>query len=114
MRIRIFGALSPNTPDYLLGTCSTAGLLAFISVGVLIYNAALVFLSPRNVEYAFREYHHMLIPRDGIEAERARAFAEQEWGCYAENRENAMLLRFNSCVPPIRSSWKVHVRAICV
>lgn len=46
-------------------------------------------------------------PWRAIEAseEATARFAEEEWGAHAELRDQAMLLKFNGCVPP-RTAWR--------
>jgi hypothetical protein len=109
--IRRNGAFSPLTSDVTLNLGLLVGTCALVSLGCFVYNASMIFLAPRAVECAFRAMNDTgaivwTYVDAAAEMERYNSFASQEWGVHATNRENPFQLRFNSCVPPFRQSWK--------
>jgi hypothetical protein len=99
-----------QAPPSLVALAMALDLSAVIAFCAWGFNVLRLFRTAVIVERALNDAHQgvLWLNTHPLEAEKARAFAAEEWGPAAEQRDNDFLLfSFNSYVPPLLSQWKV-------
>jgi hypothetical protein len=101
----------PQAPGWVVALFVAVGYVAIIAAVSLGYSALRLFMTSRQMGRALHEGHqrcYVWTNPLAEEAAKARAFAAEEWGPAAEQRDDSWLVfTFNSYVPPLRSQWKV-------